>query len=426
MTRKEYKGAAEGLTLQANISSSEATFQSVETPTSGWPTGASYPFVIVINRDEPDEEKKLISGRSGTTFTVQTHGYDGTSAVGHTSGASIEHSIDAASLTESSDHIYDTSRDDHTQYQKVSGRGAASGYASLDASALVPLALIPQLTAAQLAADSVGSSELAADAVGASELADNAVDTNAIVNLAVATGKIADDAVTFPKIVNLATDTLVGRDTAGTGDPEAISMDGSTLEFSGSATLRVKDGGITQAKHATGIRAVFVQDATPTGVEGDIWIDTTGATRVAKQYDGSSWLIMALSVPHTSQTRVTMGADRTWNSATPAAIPTNPCQVSFTKLRADTSLLCVVEIDRIFGFPGTGLTTLYARVNSVNNTALSFADVPNSPAVSLVGSVLVAGLAAGAWTVEIYGAVASGAVILASASQAGLTVTETL
>lgn len=48
---------------------------------------------------------------------------------------------------------------------------------------------------------------------------------------------IADDSVTFAKIQNIATDSLIGRDTAGTGDPESITLD-ATLEMTGANVLR--------------------------------------------------------------------------------------------------------------------------------------------------------------------------------------------
>lgn len=47
---------------------------------------------------------------------------------------------------------------------------------------------------------------------------------------------IADDAVTFAKMQNIATDSLIGRDTAGTGNPETITVAGG-ISFSGSNTL---------------------------------------------------------------------------------------------------------------------------------------------------------------------------------------------
>lgn len=48
---------------------------------------------------------------------------------------------------------------------------------------------------------------------------------------------IANDAVTFAKMQNIATDRLIGRDTASSGDPEEISVGGG-LEFSGSGGVQ--------------------------------------------------------------------------------------------------------------------------------------------------------------------------------------------
>ncbi len=50
--------------------------------------------------------------------------------------------------------------------------------------------------------------------------------------------RIQNDAVTFAKMQNVTTDRLIGRDTASTGDPEEIALDGTTLEFTGSASIR--------------------------------------------------------------------------------------------------------------------------------------------------------------------------------------------
>src|SRR4051812_32448811 len=38
------------------------------------------------------------------------------------------------------------------------------------------------------------------------------------------TWTIDNDAITFAKLQNIATDTLIGRATAGTGDPESIAL----------------------------------------------------------------------------------------------------------------------------------------------------------------------------------------------------------
>jgi hypothetical protein len=48
---------------------------------------------------------------------------------------------------------------------------------------------------------------------------------------------IAADAVTFAKMQNIATDSLIGRDTAGTGDPETILLN-ATLAMDGSGNLQ--------------------------------------------------------------------------------------------------------------------------------------------------------------------------------------------
>jgi hypothetical protein len=48
---------------------------------------------------------------------------------------------------------------------------------------------------------------------------------------------IASDAVTFGKMQNIPTDSLIGRDTASSGDPESILLN-ATLEMDGSGNLR--------------------------------------------------------------------------------------------------------------------------------------------------------------------------------------------
>ena len=54
---------------------------------------------------------------------------------------------------------------------------------------------------------------------------------------ALVTGQVTDNAITFAKMQNIATDRLVGRDTAGSGSPEEIALN-VTLEFDGSLNLQ--------------------------------------------------------------------------------------------------------------------------------------------------------------------------------------------
>jgi hypothetical protein len=60
-------------------------------------------------------------------------------------------------------------------------------------------------------------------AVTTAKVNDLAVTTGKIAALAVTTAKIDADAVTFAKMQNIAVDTLIGRATAGTGDPETVA-----------------------------------------------------------------------------------------------------------------------------------------------------------------------------------------------------------
>ena len=61
---------------------------------------------------------------------------------------------------------------------------------------------------------------------------------------------IATDAITFAKIQNIATDRLIGRDTAATGDPEEIGVTGG-LEFTGTGNIQIADGGVGDAEIGT-------------------------------------------------------------------------------------------------------------------------------------------------------------------------------
>lgn len=120
MVRKAYPGGAEALSLSGNINSAVTTFTSSTTPTASWPTGPT-PFVITMNAGSANEEKMLVASRSGTTFSSVTRGYDGTTAVAHSTGESIRAVWDAVSADEANDHTNTTSRDDHTQYMKADG-----------------------------------------------------------------------------------------------------------------------------------------------------------------------------------------------------------------------------------------------------------------------------------------------------------------
>lgn len=106
MLRREFLGSVRNTTLSANISNSATSITAVDAST--FPTGSSgNPFVIVISRGLANEEKILISSRSTNTFNTLTRGYDGTTANAHTTGATIDHVLDATTIQDMNYTTYD-------------------------------------------------------------------------------------------------------------------------------------------------------------------------------------------------------------------------------------------------------------------------------------------------------------------------------
>lgn len=119
MARREYMGAAALCRLSTIIDADDTTII-VSGDTDDWPTGASAPFYIEIDREvNGSAEKILVDTRVGNTLTVAgsgNRGVDGTTAVPHEANATVEHVIDAGTIDEANAHVNDDTRDDHSQY----------------------------------------------------------------------------------------------------------------------------------------------------------------------------------------------------------------------------------------------------------------------------------------------------------------------
>jgi len=103
---KSFDGGAQTTTLTAGFTSGGATL-AVANGTS-FPDGSSGPFVVVVDRGLATEEKFLIdttSGTSNVTFTIQQAGYDGTSAVNHNAGATVDHCLDAYTVEQANRYV---------------------------------------------------------------------------------------------------------------------------------------------------------------------------------------------------------------------------------------------------------------------------------------------------------------------------------
>lgn len=128
MTRYDWRGAAAALALTNDLGATDTSFL-VTGDTSGWPSGASgRPFTLVIDRNTPKEEKIVCSSLTTGTVVVALRGDDGTSGKTHGQGAVVEHYGPPANKMDDLDgHVYDTTRDDHTQYMAVNGQRAFTG-----------------------------------------------------------------------------------------------------------------------------------------------------------------------------------------------------------------------------------------------------------------------------------------------------------
>lgn len=106
MERREFVGAAVETALTAGISSSSTSITVLDGST--FPDGSTgSPFVIVIDRGLASEEKVLCYSRSGNTINVSQRGYDGPPASTHSSGAKVNHVLDATAIQDMNITTYD-------------------------------------------------------------------------------------------------------------------------------------------------------------------------------------------------------------------------------------------------------------------------------------------------------------------------------
>lgn len=117
MVLKEYSGNAPTTRLGGNLAQGATTsFAVITGGGTGYPTGATAPFVVVIDPDTAFEEKILVATRSGDTFNTLTRGYDGTTDQAHSGQAEVKHVWDAISATEAIAHANNTTGNVHPQY----------------------------------------------------------------------------------------------------------------------------------------------------------------------------------------------------------------------------------------------------------------------------------------------------------------------
>jgi hypothetical protein len=181
---------------------------------------------------------------------------------------------------------------------------------------------------------------------------------------------IDSNAVTFAKIQDIATDSLVGRDTAGTGDPESITL-GTSLSMSGAQVLQraalsgdvtatvdsntttIANGAVTLAKMANLTAPVFV-GRTTAGAGVPEALSPTQATAMLDVFASS---LKGLVPSPTGATTTFLRADGTWVAA-------QPLDIELTALAGVTS-----AADQVPMFTGSGTATTIT-VTSAARTVL--------------------------------------------------------
>jgi hypothetical protein len=93
---REFTGAAPLTQLDGGVGTTDTSCVLVNHV--GYPDGSSGPFVLVLGRGLPTEEKVLCSGRSGGTVTISERGFDGTEPQAHDDGDPVWHALDADAM----------------------------------------------------------------------------------------------------------------------------------------------------------------------------------------------------------------------------------------------------------------------------------------------------------------------------------------
>ncbi len=290
--RKSIVGGATGVALVSGVSgTSDMSF--VTDAATGWPTGGTDPYVVSVGRVQGNEEKILVQSRSGNNHTVATdgRGYDGTTAIAHQAGESVEHVLDADTVDEANAHVNDTTRDDHTQYLNTARHDVTSRHA-FGAALGTPGTPAAVANAGSAGAGTVPARDdhvhaLPSDIAGAglsktgtvlAVLVDDATiaidtDTLEVKDGGIDADALADGAVTAPKLAS----GVAGAGLTKDADSLDVAVDDSTIEISSDA-LRVKDGGITSAKIATG--GVAIADIAETAIQEQIAFSQLGTLAV--------------------------------------------------------------------------------------------------------------------------------------------------
>lgn len=193
---------------------------------------------------------------------------------------------------------------------------------------------------------------------------------------------IANNAVTFAKFVQITTDTLVGRDTDGTGNVESISVAGG-IEFSGSGSIRT---------------TAFTGDVTKTA-GGTVLTIANDAVTFAKMQNVTSGNLLGRTTASTGDIeQITPGGGvLAWlQDATSAKLATAITDETGTgSLVFGTSpTLTTPRIDVIHaaGTPNNAVLAFIQAASSVNYLQITNAQSSVKPVLEAVGADIAVGI----------------------------------
>ena len=290
-SRRRFVGGAVKRLLQTTESDVGALAFTADATLTGWPAGAGASFLMVMNRSQSNEEKMWVASVAGTGITIVAggRGADGTTAIAHNAGETIELCIGAVDADEANYAVSKTVG----QITAVGDLLVGDAAGSLDNLAkgtdgfplVVNSAVALDLEYARLTATGLASS------VAGNGLAGGA-GTALSVNVDDVGIEINTDALRLKALgvtaAKLNADVAGNGLTGGGGSALAVNPDGVGLEIS-TDILRLKDLGVVTAKiNDLGVTGAKIANATITG--GKLVNDTITSTQIGPDAVGQSEL----------------------------------------------------------------------------------------------------------------------------------------
>lgn len=174
---------------------------------------------------------------AGSNVTITTNATTDTITISATGGGSASDSFTTIAVSGESNVVADSSTDTLTL-------AAGSGITITTNAATDTITFTSSITQY--------TDEAAQDAIGAALTDSATIDFTYNDGANTITAIVIDDSISLAKMANLATDRLLGRDTAGTGDPETLTVGGG-IEFTGSGGIQTSafTGDVTKSAGGT-------------------------------------------------------------------------------------------------------------------------------------------------------------------------------